>query len=291
MRHIGNRHPQDIAARIAWVFIGMGMDGVIPVAGIHRVDGHQRQMAQVFAVAQRRGFGAVGLGDHRIGELVGDAVLMDGNQADGARPGGIAQPFDDPRRGQAHAFGPSLFGLHQLAIAGLHGQACGHTPFRHAALVDRHDPPALVAGAEDAQHADGIDPQLADHPRLIGEILALHRGQLGQNPVSLAQGRIARPRQQMHARGIRLALPFRRFGKQIACRIRLQHPQDADRGQGARFTEIPLAPGDGALQLQLFQQAFQFDTLGAALDGKSLGNIALRRERGVLGDPLADLIF
>ena len=52
-----------------------------------------------------------------------------------------------------------------------------------------------------------------------------------------------------------------------------------------------LAPGQRALVLQLFEQAFQLDPRGAALDAEGLGDVALGSEGGVIGDPLLDLVF
>ena len=88
----------------------------------------------------------------KVEELVRDAVLMNGNQADRLRPRRIAQPFDDPRRRQPHALWPGLFGLDQLAILGLKRQPGRHAPFAVAALVDGQNAPALMPLAEDAQN-------------------------------------------------------------------------------------------------------------------------------------------
>ena len=83
MGDIGNGHPDDMAAGIAGLIVGHGIDGIIAVARINGVDGDQGQIAQILAARHAHRRGLVGLGNHRIGELVGDAVLVNGNQADG----------------------------------------------------------------------------------------------------------------------------------------------------------------------------------------------------------------
>jgi hypothetical protein len=97
MGHIGDGDPDDMAAGVLRIVIGMGVDRVVPVARIGRVDGDERQVAQVLAPAKARGFAGVRLRDHGVGEGVGNAVFMDRDQADGLRRAGIAQPLDDPR--------------------------------------------------------------------------------------------------------------------------------------------------------------------------------------------------
>ena len=65
------------------------------------------------------GLRGLGLGERRLGELVGDAVLVDGDQRDRPRRRGVAEPGDDAGARQAVAArGADLLGLDELALAG-----------------------------------------------------------------------------------------------------------------------------------------------------------------------------
>ena len=125
-----------------------------------------------------------GLGDRRVGKIVGDAVLVDGDQADRAGGGRIAQPFDDPRAGQAQPpLGSDLFGLHQFAVLRALRGVMADAPFLVLALVDGDDPAALGLLAEDAGDAVGRGRDAADQTGLILVILALHFDQAAQEAV------------------------------------------------------------------------------------------------------------
>ena len=91
-----------MAAGVVRVGIRFGKDGVIPVAGIDRVNGDQINVAQILALAEGGQNAPVSFGNHGIGELVGDAVLVNGNQADGAGTRRVAQPRGDAGLRQAH---------------------------------------------------------------------------------------------------------------------------------------------------------------------------------------------
>jgi hypothetical protein len=54
---VGDGDPHHPALDILGVVVGVGVDGVVVVAGVHRVDGDQRQVAQVLAAAQGRRLG------------------------------------------------------------------------------------------------------------------------------------------------------------------------------------------------------------------------------------------
>ena len=46
MRHVGDSDTDDVTARIARVGVGLGMDGVVMVLGVRRVDGDERDLRQ-----------------------------------------------------------------------------------------------------------------------------------------------------------------------------------------------------------------------------------------------------
>jgi hypothetical protein len=114
------------------------------VARIGRVDGDKRQVAQVLAPGKAGGSLRVGLGDHGVGEIVGNAVLVDRDQRH--RRGAPGSPSRSTMRARGRPmppFGPGLLGLDQFAILGAAGVGRAHLPFLVGALVDRHDAPAL----------------------------------------------------------------------------------------------------------------------------------------------------
>ena len=152
MGDIGDGDPDDMAAGIAGLIVGHGIDRIIAVAGIDGVNGDQGQIAQILAALEANGGGLVGLGNHRIGELVGDAVLVNGDQADRAGAGGIAEPRHDARLWQAHATVADGFAFDQFPIARAVGGIAGDAPFLVLALVDGHNPPAFVTVAVNAQN-------------------------------------------------------------------------------------------------------------------------------------------
>ena len=148
---IGDRDPDEEAAGVFRVSIRLGINRIVAVAGINRVDGQQRQATQVFAFAQRCRLRRIGLGNHRIGELIGDAVLVDRNQADRARAIRVTQAGRDAGLRQAKPLWPHLFRLNQLAITGVKGVIARNFPFFIDALVDRDNPAALGIRPEHPQ--------------------------------------------------------------------------------------------------------------------------------------------
>ncbi len=85
------------------IVMGFDIASVIVVAGVPRVDCDQWRVAQIKAFAKFDGQGRVGLGDDLIWEMVGDAVLVDRDERDRARLGGVAKARDDTRNRQTHA--------------------------------------------------------------------------------------------------------------------------------------------------------------------------------------------
>ena len=294
MADIGNGDPQDMAAGVARVGVRGSSDRIVTVTGIDRVDGDQRHIPQILALTQRSRDGAVRFGNHGIGELIRDAVLVNGDQRHRPRARRIAQPRRDPGLRQAdHALADQL-ALDQLAVLGAAGEVARHPPFLVAALVDGQNPSAAIfrigrIGAEYPQHFQRVHTQRPDQPRLIIVILPADLGQPRQNAVARTQRRIALARHDQNAgAGIHTLLQGPRH--QVAVAVRPDHLQHGHRRQGTRLVIGLGALFDHALLLQFAQDAFQVDA-GIARDPKGLGDVALGRKAGVLGDPLADLVF
>jgi hypothetical protein len=120
---VGDGDPDDPAAGVLLVLVALGEDGVVVVAGVGRVDGDERDIAQVVAALQRRQVLVLGLLLDRVGEAGRDAVGVDGDQGGGAGVVLLADLLQD-----LAAFGPvALFGLldrgqDQIAVAQVLGQ-------------------------------------------------------------------------------------------------------------------------------------------------------------------------
>ena len=61
------------------VGVGLGVDGVVVVLGVGRIDGDERDVAPVLAALERGLLGLLGLRMHRGGEAVGDFEVVDGD--------------------------------------------------------------------------------------------------------------------------------------------------------------------------------------------------------------------
>ena len=215
---------------------------------------------------------------------------MDGNQTDRLRPGRIPQDRGNPRLRQAKPLWSGLFRLHQLAILGTLGELTRHAPFLVGSLVDRQNAPAFGARPKNTKHFQRVLADLADQPRLIGVVLPRYFGQPCQNTVTSPQCLIAVAGDKQNARGGVVARPFHRCGEQITLTVGCQNGQNRHRRQLVRLAVAAPFAHQCAVGFQLFQQPFQFD-LAIALDTKGLRNIALGHQAGVIGNPLADLVF
>ena len=276
-------------ARILRICIRFRVNRVIAVARVNRINRHQRQPAQILALAKRCHHAALRLGHHRIGKLIRDAMLMDRNQTDRPRARRIAQPRGDPRLWQTDLTLARQFALDQLAVPGPSRRIPRHAPFLVRPLVDRQNPTALGRATENPQHLERIGPQSPDQPRLVIMILCHNLGQPRQYPAALTQSRIALLRLDQNAKAI-LDTLFQGPRKQIAIAIRCQHLQHRHRRQRARFTVGPHPFFDDPLALQLAQQALKVNAR-VALDLERVGNVALGRFARIVGDPLPDLVF
>ena len=70
-----------MAAAIARIGIGRGINGVVVILGVGRIDGDERHVAPVFATSRgdhRRG---VSFSERGVGENMRNAVGMNGDQA------------------------------------------------------------------------------------------------------------------------------------------------------------------------------------------------------------------
>ena len=152
MRDIGNGDDQ-----LEAVAIRFGIDGIIKIACVGPINGDQRHVAQISAIAQRRGTCVLGFGDGRWGEFGRDVVRRDHDQADRAGVGDLAEPFHHPRRFQPERPAGQRFGAHHFAILGALGVVGRDRTFCLGAAVGGFNPAAAIAttGAEHAHNAAG----------------------------------------------------------------------------------------------------------------------------------------
>ena len=291
MGHIGDGDPDDVAAVVAGIGVGMGVTGIVVIAGIGRIDGDERQIAEVFPALHRCGFGGIGLGHDRIGEGIGNAVFMDRDKRHGARRTGVAQTVGDARPRQAHArLGSREFPFDQLAVFRAMGVTRTHDPFLVGAFGNGLDAPALGPGAENAEDLARVGSDLADQ---LGGVMVVFTGnlkKLGQDAVAFAHGRIALARGIEHTRRGPVAIPVHRTREQIPIAIGGLHDHHTHGGELAGVAVEAALFLDMALVLQLLEHALEVDPRGA-LDPEGLGDIALGAFAGVVVDPGEEVVF
>ena len=118
MGDIGNGDQHDVAARIAFVVIQPGPYRIVMIARIGRIDGDQRNGAQVGPAARIDRLCRLGVLDHRSGKFGCNAMVVNGDQADGSGRIHAAYALDDFYA--AETGDPARLGLcrHQFIVLG-----------------------------------------------------------------------------------------------------------------------------------------------------------------------------
>ncbi len=221
------------------------------VLGVLGVDGDERHLAQVFAAAQGRRLQAGDFGLDGLREDVRQAVILDGDQADGALAFRVADALQYARPRSQHAAGPGPGDLEtdELAVLGAYGVARRNAPFAELLLVDRLDDAAVLQLAENAELAVALARQ--DLDRRAGIFDALGAGQrldAGQHMVADA-GHAAGPQPHQHAgrRSFGSLVPVDGDGVELAVFVLAGHFQDGHRAQLAPAPHPAARPGDPAL--------------------------------------------
>ena len=253
------------------------------VARVGRINGDQVQIAQVRAPLLPHLSCRFGLGQNRVGEAIGDPVLVDRNQRHGARRAGVAQTLRDPRARQAQARRGGLLGLDKFAVAGALRIGGGHQPFHVGALVDGQNAPALGPGAIDAQNRARPALQNPDRMRQIPVLTG--RRQFGQHPVALAQRGLPGALDHLDAGRGFTPLPTCGFRQNVAFGIWPRDAQNRHRRQIRAAVSAPLAPCIAAFGLHLAQQTLEVYLLGATANAESAADVAQRGGVGLLGQP------
>ena len=161
----------------------MGVDGVVVVSGVGRVDGYQRQVAQVLAAVKGGGLGRFRLGLGGGGEAGRDAVGVDCDQRGGAWLVLAPDDFEQFAALGAIAFGGgSDLGQHQVAVAQIAGAGVGQHQGLAGAPIDRLDAHLAVGFADDAEDLVGALTQPLDDLGFVNAIL--QADEADQEPVA-----------------------------------------------------------------------------------------------------------
>ena len=99
MRHVGDGDVDDEATAVIRGGVWLGMDGVVMVLGVGRIDGDERHLPPILAAVQGRGLRGLRFLLRLAAENGRDAVRVDGDQADRA----LAR--SEPRRSTTRAVG------------------------------------------------------------------------------------------------------------------------------------------------------------------------------------------
>ena len=257
MGDIGNGHAEDMAAADLGIGVGRGVDGVVVVLGVGRVDGDERDVAPVLATGKRRRRRGLGLLQRRGREDVRDAVGMDRDQADCALALERAEPLHHARARQSEAAARTRR-LDRNQVAVLRIRAGARRNRKLAAelfFVDRREPSAAAGQrAKDAQHArlgaiDDLDDTAAVADRVIlgaGLLDAQQRAVTDAGDfarLGSARGLNA----DFRRRAVRLLVPFGRDRDELAIAVARADVGHHDVRQRARMMQL-LAP---ALDLAL----------------------------------------
>jgi hypothetical protein len=250
-RDVGDGDPDDPAAGVARIVVGLGVDGVVVVAGVGRVDGDQGNVAQVLAAGQGRRLGGLGLGLGLLREAHGDAVGVDGDQRGGPRL--ILAPHHLQQLaalGAIAALRRADLGQHQIPVAQVLALMRGQDQGLLGAAVHRLDPDLAALLADHAQHAVRALAQALDETGLeFAGLQALEADQQAVAQAGRAGHSLMRRGGEADQGGV---LALGQPDEQLAVGIALDHVDHADgrdRAGLGQSSAAPLAQGPGFLQL------------------------------------------
>ncbi len=239
---ISNRDGDDHAIRIVGRGVKLGIDRVVMVLRIGRIDGDQRYLAPVLAMRHRRGLGRFRSLHHVLREDMRNAMRIDGDHRDRLFRGNRTDDRQNLGPRQAVTAGADDFRLDQIAVLGL-ADIGGLDHHFLAAPVGRQKTDFSVGDRLD--HAERRILALVEnlqHTRRIGRPgTILVRKNLCQDPVVDAGGRRLALRPvvgilaDQHGRcRTRIIRPFRRTADQIAVLVAGGDVENGDGRKGAR---------------------------------------------------------
>ena len=166
---VGDRDIDDVAALVVRIGIRLGVNRVVVILGVGRIDRDQRDVAPVLAPLQGCGFCLFGLAQGGRRERLRNFVGVDGDQADRLLRCQRAEPLLDLAGSKPEAARANEIDADEIAVLG--AIAVGLCDVQFAAgllLVDRDQPSAAPGkGAEDSEHAGlGVIDDLDDPPAI-----------------------------------------------------------------------------------------------------------------------------
>jgi hypothetical protein len=281
---VGDGDGDDVAAGVARVGIGRGMDGVVVILGVRGVDGHKRQRPPVLAAGECRGRCGVGLGERFRREYVRDVVGKNGDQAH--RLLALHRPDDlgDPAVLEAEPSAADDLDPDEVAFPSLPGFVDDHFPLL---ALDRLQPRLALAAPDDADHCVGRGCDQLDRR---GDVFGAGHRDPRQDAVAdpgnrtVALGGEDDPGRRLIAR------PIDRLGQEVAVAVAAGDRDDRERWDVAGALEPAGLLFDQALLGQIRHQVAERDPGSGALDAEGAGDVALASASGMLGDERQDLL-
>ena len=138
---VGDRDGDDESARVLGIGIELGVDGVVVILGVGRIDGHERQRAPVLARrAQPNGPRVFGLFQRRGREDMGNMMRLERDEAHRALGLHRTYGLDDARGRQAQAALAQRLDGDEVAVLGFAGHAGRHDKFAARRASCRPEP-------------------------------------------------------------------------------------------------------------------------------------------------------
>ena len=286
MRDVSNGDRNDEAAFVGRIGIGLGEYGIVVIAGIDGIDRDERQLGQIQSALRLDGRQRLDFSEHTVGKAVGQAVNVDGDQADLALILRIAEALRDARLGHALAMTAHDVEAHELTVVGFAFVTGAHWPFLEILAVDRIDHAAATAlgGAENAEQALSLARQALDRlgsVRVAEGVGIADASNARQNAVADRKCAVAigadRSAALLHEDLRALAFgcfPVRRNSNEFALVVARDNLQHADRRQLAARLEGLAIAHDRAVRRKLREESLQGNAI-LATDVEGAGNLAL----------------
>ena len=298
MRDVGDGDGEDVPAGIVRIGIRRGMNRVVVILGVDRIDGDEIELPPVLAARQIRGPRRMGLGLDGDGKHMRDVVGVDGDEADRAFALDRAEPFLDARRSAARAWlcCCTLTATRSPSCGILGGAAGDRQLLAELLLVDRDQPAAAVRQrAEDAERADlGLVDDLDDAAGIADVVLAGFfdaEQRAVADAGDLAGLRLARRRDpDFRHRAVGVLVPFGRRGDQLAVVVAAGDVGQRDRRQRAGMMQLLALGFDVSFVGELAQHALE---LGAAfvLQIESAGDLTRADLAGLVANEGEDVFL
>ena len=293
-RYVGDGDDHDPAALVVGVWVGFGEDRVVMVAGVGGIDGEEGNGAQILPPLQVRRLGGVRFPEGGVGEGVGDAMGMDGDEARGPLVLRITEAGGNAGCLLAEARRACKLEADELAILSVLGGSAGNTPFLQLLAVDGVDDAAAGQRTENAELGAGGPRQALDRARVVRVVgVGALRRDLRQHAVAQPGGRTrlaaAIGHQNLRGRPL-LFRPGGGAGDELPIGIAGNDLDHGDGGQGAGPLELAARARDQPFIGHVAQQPLQRHAV-AAPDAEGARDLALAHLRACAFEEVEDLLL